>query len=110
MQKKGKTFIFPENVESGYNLIKNVTVKTFFVLGLPFIIAAVVVLVIPPYTVYFLIAKAFIACLLITIGWALAASRPVKTRQNITVLQHLRYLKDYSIRQKLFYIDRKNRK
>jgi len=107
--KKGKEFIFPDNVESGYNLIKGVTVKTFFTVLLPFIIVGALILAIPPYSLVFMLIKGFISLIIVTIAFSVVVSRPVKSRENITVMHHLRFLKEYNDRQKLFYISPKKR-
>lgn len=102
--RKGKEFIFPDNVESGYNLIKGVTVKMFFTVLLPFIIVGLLIIAIPPYSLVFMLIKMFVAFVFITIGFAIVVTRPVKSRENITVMNHVKYLREYSARQKLFYI------
>lgn len=103
-EKKGKIFIFPDNVESGYNLIKGVTVKSFFTVFLPFLLVGVVVVIIPPYSITIVLIRLFIALLIVTVGLAITVARPIKSRQNITVVQHLKFLQSYNRRQKLFYI------
>ncbi|KKE78663.1 conjugal transfer protein [Bacilli bacterium] len=107
--KKGKEFIFPDNVESGYNLIKGVTVKTFFTVLLPFIVIGGLIIAIPPYSLVFVLIRVFIALIVVTIGFAVVVSRPIKSRENITVIHHLKFLREYNKRQKLFYISTKKK-
>ncbi len=109
--KKGKEFIFPDNVESGYNLIKGVTVKGFFTVFLPFLLVGIIIVIIPPYSVVFVLLRLFIAFIIATIGLAITIARPVKSRPNITVVHYLKHIQSYNRRQKLFYIEpRKKRR
>lgn len=110
-KKEGKEFIFPNNVESGYNLIKGVTVKAFFSMFIPFFIFGLIIMVIPPYiNIYVILGKVFIGLIIWTVGLAITAARPVKERQNITMMQHIGFLRSYSNRQKLFYRDKIKRR
>lgn len=101
---RGKEFVFPENVESGYNLIKGVTVKSFFTVLLPFILLGVFIAVLPPYSIVPFLIKLFLSLLIMTVGLAITVSRPIKSRPNITVIHHMNFLKAYKSRQKLFYV------
>lgn len=109
-KRKGKEFIFPDNVESGYNLIKGVTVKSFFTVLLPFILVGILIILIPPYTLLSFMIKVFVALIIITLGLAVTVSRPIKSRENITFIQHVNFLRRYRKRQKLFYLEPKERK
>lgn len=107
--KKGKEFVFPDNVESGYNLIAGVTVKNFFLIVLPFLLLSIVIVIIPPYSLVLVMIRLFIGLLVATVGLSIAVAKPVKSRRNITVIQHLKFLKYYQGRQKRFYIKPKKR-
>lgn len=106
-KQRGKEFVFPENVESGYNLIKGVTVMSFFTVLLPFILLGGFVAVLPPYSIIPFLIKLFVSLLIMTIGLAVTVSRPIKSRPNITVVHHMSFLKAYRNRQKLFYVSPK---
>ncbi|CAM3758968.1 hypothetical protein [Bacillus inaquosorum] len=109
-EKKGKEFIFPDNVESGYNLIKGVTVKGFFTVFLPFLLVGIIIVSIPPYSMVFVLIRVFVAFIIATVGLAITVARPVKSRRNITVVQYMKHVQSYNRRQKLFYIEPKRKR
>lgn len=102
--RKGKTFVFPDNVDKSYHLVKGLSLINFFKYILPSIVIAVIVLLIPPYTMGFLIVKMFFAALLMLGAFTFAVLRPISSRQNITYSNYLIRIFEYNSRQKMFFI------
>ncbi|MFV0560042.1 MAG: conjugal transfer protein, partial [Enterococcus sp.] len=63
--KKGKEFIFPENVDKDYGIWKDYTLKDFGYVGLVLFIGLVFV-AIPPYLLIFTIVKIVIVAIAMT--------------------------------------------
>lgn len=114
--KKGKKFIFPENVNSGYGVWKGITLGYFLINILPTIlIGIIIVFLIPPnqlfpapYNYIIGITKAVIVIIGVVIRLAFITSSPVSSRPNITYSRHKKLVKDYKKRQKLLYMKKKS--
>ncbi|WP_079524950.1 MULTISPECIES: hypothetical protein [Halobacillus] len=104
-----KVFIFPEEVESDYNIITGISLKNFVTKVLPFALIGVGIVLIPPYPLWLLIIRGVIGLIVGSIGFALVLMKPIRERMNITLLQWLKYQQDYKNRQKLFYTKTKPR-
>jgi hypothetical protein len=102
--RKGKTFVFPDNVDRSYNIVKGLSVANFFRFVLPAVIISAVILLIPPYSLGFMMAKLFFVALLMLGALTFAVLRPVLARPNITYSSYLKRLFDYNSRQKIFFI------
>ncbi|QHK46544.1 conjugal transfer protein [Staphylococcus aureus] len=113
--KKGKKFIFPENVNSGYGVWKGITLGYFFKNILPTILIGILIIAfIPPnqwfpapYNYIVGIVKAIIVIIGVVIRLAIITSSPVANRPNITHSKHKKLIKNYNKRQKLLYMKKK---
>ena len=99
--KKGKEFIFPENVDKDYGIWKDYTLKDFGVAGLAGLVGLIFI-AIPPYGLILVLIKIVIVVLAITI-------RPVAARKNIKVRDNFKLKRRYANGQKLFYLKPKKR-
>ena len=101
--KKGKEFIFPENVDKDYGIWKDYTLKDFGYmaltggLGLLFII-------LPPYNLILVLTKIVIVVLAMTIVMAILTIKPVNARKNIKVRDYLKTRSQYAKSQKLYFL------
>ena len=107
MAKKGKEFIFPDNVNSTYGAFLGLSLKELATYVLPISVFGLVLLAIPPYNLWLLGVKLIIILLLLTLAFALISAKPVKHRQNITMQDYLTHKKSYRFRQKRFYIKKR---
>lgn len=109
-EREGKKFVFPRNVESGYNLIPGLTgMDAIKYISIPALVS-ILILVIPPYSVLALwIIKIILVIIFITCGFILAIARPVKYRDNIRLIEHLKTILSFYSRQKLFFLKPKKR-
>ncbi|MDE1548533.1 conjugal transfer protein [Jeotgalibaca caeni] len=103
MAKKGKEFIFADNVNASYGAFFGLNLKDLVSL-VPSFILSLLLLAIPPYTLIFMGIKLFLFFLINVGAIAIKVSRPVKYRSNITLHRYLSFKKQYQNRQKLFYI------
>lgn len=101
--KKGKEFIFPENVDMKFGIWKDYTLKDFGVIGLSALIGLAFV-GIPPYGLIFVTIKLFVVILAMTCVMAILTIKPIKARKNIRVRDYLRMRSKYSKGQKLYYL------
>jgi len=106
--KKGKEFIFPENVDMKFGVWKDYTLKDFGVIGLSALIGIAFV-GIPTYGLIFVAIKLFIVILAMTCVMAILTIKPVKARKNIRVRDYLRIRNKYAKGQKLYYLAPKKR-
>lgn len=104
---KEKEFIFPENIDSNYGVIFDLSLKELIIYVVPAIIIGIGIMFIPPYSITGYMIKAFVALLIVTVVIAVLSSKPVKSRNNIRLLPHLRMKSNYSKRQRLFFRDKK---
>jgi hypothetical protein len=102
--RKGKTFVFPDNIDKAYNIVKGLSLLNFFKFILPAVVIAVIVLLIPPYSLGFMIVKMFFATLLMLGSFTFAVLRPISSRPNITYSSYLKRVFSYNSRQKMFFI------
>ena len=102
--RKGKTFVFPDNVDRSYNIVKGLSLSNFFKFILPAVILAAVILLIPPYSLGFMIVKMFFVSLLLLVSFVFAVLRPITSRPNITYSNYLKLIFNYNSRQKLFFL------
>lgn len=106
--KKGKEFIFPENVDMKFGVWKDYTLKDFGVIGLSALIGLAFV-GIPPYGLIFVTIKLFIVILAMTCVMAILTIKPIKARKNIRVRDYLRIRSKYAKGQRLYYLAPKKR-
>ena len=103
MAKKGKEFIFADNVNASYGAFFGLNLKDLAGL-VPSFFLSLLVLAVPPYTVLFMGIKLFLFFFINVAAIAIKVSRPVKYRNNITLQQYLTFKKGYQNRQKRYYI------
>ncbi|OEY84304.1 conjugal transfer protein [Oenococcus kitaharae] len=106
--KKGKEFIFPENVDKDYGIWKDYTLKDFGYAVLTGLIG-VILIAVPPYGLILILIKIVIVVLAMTVVMAILTIRPVSSRRNIKVRDHFKMKRRYANRQKLFYLKTKKR-
>lgn len=102
--RKGKTFVFPDNVDRSYNIVKGLSLVNFIRFVLPAIIIAAVILLIPPYSLGFMMIKLFFISLFLLGSFTFAVLRPITSRPNITYSKYLKLLIYYNNRQKIFFL------
>ena len=103
--RKGKEFIFPENVDKNYGVFKGLTLKEVAVILFSFIICSIVVFILPPRNIILILIKIPLIMIpvMFTVIYAIVG-RPVKHRPNIKWLSHRRMKKQYDKRQHLFFV------
>lgn len=101
--KKGKEFIFPENVEKEYGVWRDYTLKDIGYLALT-VGAGLAFVAVPPYGVYFTVFKIVLVIIAMTVVMAILTIRPVSARKNIKVRDNLKLKQKYSHSQKLYYL------
>ena len=101
--RKGKNFVFPDNVDRSYNIVKGLSLANFLKYVLPAIIIATVILLIPPYTLGFMMLKLLFVSLLLLASFTFAVLRPITSRPNITYSNYLNRVIHYHNRQKMFF-------
>lgn len=106
--KKGKEFIFPENVDMQFGIWKDYTLKDFGVIGVSALIGLAFV-GIPPYGLIFVAFKLFVVIIAMTCVMAILTIKPVKTRKNIKVRDYLKLRQTYQKGQKRYYLAPKKR-
>lgn len=102
--RKGKTFVFPDNVDRSYNLVKGLSLSNFIKFVLPAIIIAAILLLISPYTLGFMMIKLLFVALLLLGSFTFAVLRPITSRPNITYTNYLNRIIHYHNRQKMFFM------
>lgn len=101
--KKGKEFIFPENVDKDYGIWKDYTLKDFGY-GILTLLVGLAFVAIPPYGIIFILGKIVIVVIAMTVVMAILTIRPVSSRKNIKVRDNLKLKQKYSHSQKLYYL------
>ncbi|WP_121614496.1 hypothetical protein [Mesobacillus foraminis] len=102
--RKGKTFVFPDNVDRSYNIVKGLSLGNFFKFILPALIIAAGILLIPPYSLALMMVKMFFSSLLLLGSFTFAVLRPIASRPNIHYSSYLKRIIDYNSRQKIFFL------
>jgi len=106
--KEKKKFIFPENIsDSGYNVLLGLSLKELLIYVAPATIVALIILFLPPYSFYAILFKLFLGLIFLTVLVAVLTSKPVKNRNNIRLIPHLKMQRKYKSRQKLYFIGKK---
>lgn len=106
--KKGKEFIFPENVDKDYGIWKDYTLKDFGYVALSLLVGLIII-AIPPYGLILVLVKIVIIVLAMTVVMAILTVKPVRSRKNIKVRDNLRLKQKYSHSQKLYYLKPRKR-
>lgn len=109
-EREGKKFVFPRNVEASYNLIPGLTgMDAIKYISIPAIIS-ILILAIPPYSVAALwIIKVIVVLLIMACGFILAIARPIRFRNNIRCVEHIKTILSFYSRQKKFFLRPKKR-
>lgn len=102
--KKEKQFIFPENITSDYGVFLGMSLKEIAVYVLPILIVCLVFLFLPPHSIKWILIKLAVSIFILTILLAVLTSKPVKSRNNIRLLQYLKMKSSYNKRQHKFFI------
>ena len=106
-EQKGKKFVFPENVESGYGIFLGITLRELAIYLLPPVVIGFIILAIPPHNVWLMLFKLMLILIVLIMILAFLSSRPIRYRQNIRFQDYLKLQTDYKQRQKLFYTRKK---
>lgn len=101
--KKGKEFIFPENVEKDYGIWKDYTLKDFGYVGLALVVGLVFI-AIPPFGLILISGKIIIVVIAMTIVMAILTIKPIASRRNIKVRDYLKMKQRYSHSQKIYFL------
>lgn len=102
--RKGKTFVFPDNVDRSYNIVKGLSLENFFKFILPALAIAAGLLLIPPYSLGFMMSKMLFVSLILLASFTFAVLRPIGSRPNITYSSYLKRILNYNSRQKIFFL------
>lgn len=105
--KKGKEFIFPENVEKEYGVWRDYTLKDIGYLALT-VGAGLAFVAVPPYGMYFTVFKIVLVIIAMTIVMAILTIKPISSRRNIRVRDYLKTRRQYNASQKLFFLKPKS--
>ncbi|MGN7410580.1 hypothetical protein [Sporosarcina sp. SAFN-010] len=106
-EQKGKKFVFPENVESGYGIFLGITLRELAIYLLPPVVIGFIVLALPPHNVWLMLFKLMLILIVLIMILAFLSSRPIRYRQNIRFQDYLKLRTNYKQRQKLFYTRKK---
>ncbi|WP_432356001.1 hypothetical protein [Sporosarcina sp. A2] len=106
-EQKGKKFVFPENVESGYGIFLGITLRELAIYLLPPTVIGFIVLALPPHNVWLMLFKLMLILIALIVILAFLSSRPIRYRQNIRFQAYLKLRTNYKQRQKLFYTRKK---
>lgn len=102
--KKGKEFIFPENVNKDFGVWHGFTLKDIMIL-LSVLAIGLLLFFIPPYkSIIWLFIKIVIVAVAMTFVMAILSVRPIKSRRNIKVSDIYKIRKKYRSSQKLYFI------
>ncbi|RND41251.1 conjugal transfer protein [Lacticaseibacillus paracasei] len=101
--KKGKEFIFPENVNKDYGVWKDYTIKDIGI-GLAGGLVGIVLLVLPPYNPWLLAIKFVVVLLALVSLAAILTVKPVAARKNIKVRDMYQTKARYRRSQKRYYL------
>src|SRR5699024_3944968 len=108
-QNSEKKFIFPENVDSSYGIFLGLSLRELLIYVLPIFILGIVFVTLPPHGLYPILTKAMIVVLIMTVILAVLSTRPVKSRNNVRLIPHLKTTAKYKSRHHLFFKKPKNR-
>lgn len=106
-EQKGKKFVFPENVESGYGIFLGITLRELAIYILPPTVIGFIILALPPHNVWLMLFKLMLILIVLIMILAFLSSRPIRYRQNIRFQDYLKLRTNYKQRQKLFYTRKK---
>ncbi|AXI00568.1 conjugal transfer protein [Sporosarcina sp. PTS2304] len=106
-EQKGKKFVFPENVESGYGIFLGITLRELAIYLLPPVVIGFIILALPPHNVWLMLFKLMLILIVLIMILAFLSSRPIRYRKNIRFQDYLKLRTNYKQRQKLFYTRRK---
>jgi len=109
-QNEEKRFIFPENVDSSYGVFLDLSLRELVIYVLPTVIVGIFFISIPPHGLYAILTKTIIVILITTIVVAVLSTRPVKNRNNVRLIPHLKMKSKYKSRQRLFFKEPKERR
>lgn len=102
-----KKFEFPENIESTYGVLLGLSLKEIGMYIAPIVLGGIILLFIPPVSVKSVLIKLFIVVLLTTAVIAILTASPVKHRNNIRLVKHLKMKRQYGKRQKIYFISKR---
>src|SRR5699024_8138223 len=108
-QNSEKKFIIPENVDSSYGIFFDLSLRELLIYVLTIFSLGIVYVTLPPYCLYSILSKAIIAVLIMIVILAVLSKRPVKYRNNVRLIPHLKMKAKYKSRQHLFFKKPKNR-
>lgn len=101
---------YPQNVNSEYEYIEGLGMRELKRYILPAAAVVIGFALIPPYTsILFWVLKVLVAFVAIIICIFFIFLKPVPSRKNINYEMWLRYRREYKKRQKVYYIDKKDK-
>lgn len=109
-QNQEKKFVFPENVESSYGIFLGLSIRELLIYVLPTLIVGIIFISIPPHSLNAILIKTITVVIILTIVVAILSTRPVKNRNNVRLIPHLKLKSKYKSRQRLFFKEPRNRR
>lgn len=101
---------FPRNVTMQYEVARGLGWKEIKRYVLPAILIVLAIILLPPYnSVLFWIFKVLIFTLAFVVVIFFVGLKPVSSRSNITLEMWIRDRRKYNKRQKVFYMDKKDK-
>ncbi|MEE1130238.1 MAG: conjugal transfer protein [Caryophanon sp.] len=104
MNRLGKKFTFPDNVDSSYDVVLGLTLKEILLYIVPTFAIGIICITLPPNTLYMMLLKIVMMLMAIVIVTAIVAARPVKSRPNIRFGAFYKRKQQFKKRQKLYYL------
>jgi len=117
MDRKGKEFVFPKNVNKNYGVFKDLTLKDILTIMLPTVgVFALLIILVKPEKIRSIvdILPLFIVimclCIALTCEFAVITVKPIKERPNITFRHYYSLKTKYNRMQKLYFLKPKERR
>lgn len=98
-----KKFIFPENIDSKYNVFLGLSLREILIYVVPAVIVGLVFIAFPPHNFTAIIIKVFISIIVVTMVIAIISSNPIKDRPNVRLIPYMKLKGQYSKRQNLYF-------
>lgn len=109
--KEDEKIYFPQNVSAQYEIIQGLGWKQIKRYVLPAILIIIGIVVLPPYnSVLFWIFKVFIFTVLAIGVVIMVIGTPIHARKNITMEMYIKQEIAYAKRQKVFFVEKKDKR
>lgn len=103
--ERGKTWFFPRNVSNKYTVALGLTAKQLAItIGIGLLAMGVPIVLFRKSTILFVVIYLIFGIVGVSLSWFYFIFKPISARENISVSEYFKQIRQYGTKQKTYYL------